>query len=411
MSQTRVPTNYDEARVPAYTLPDPLLLPGGVRVATAGQWRREQRRRILALYRDQVYGTAPARPAGMRFEVVEEARGVLGGIADRRQVVVHLGPRPGAPTIEVLAYTPSGASGPVPAFVGLNFMGNQTVCDDPAIRMTTRWVPDYPGTQDHRATEATRGHDAESWPVRAILACGCALVTVYCGDLEPDHAEGWRNGVRGLLRRKRAADFTGNDWGCIGAWAWGLSRTMDYLETWHATDPKRVAVIGHSRLGKTALWAGAQDERFSVVISNNSGEGGAAISRRCFGEQPADLVRAFPHWFCRNFSRYANNEAALPVDSHELIALMAPRVVYVASATEDKWADPHGEYLACVHAQPVYDLFNLPGVGSPDMPPPDRSVGDHIGYHIRTGKHDILPVDWGMYMDFALRHWRGAGRS
>jgi hypothetical protein len=242
-----------------------------------------------------------------------------------------------------------------------------------------------------------------------ILARGYALATVYYGDLEPDFPQGWQTGIRAALSPNGATtQFQPDDWGAIGAWAWGLSRALDYLEQDPAMDAKRVAVMGHSRLGKTALWAGAQDERFAIVISNNSGEGGASLVRRRFGENIAHSVRMEPYWYCERYREYANREAALPVDAHLLIALIAPRPVYVASATKDLWADPRGEFLAAKHAEPVYQLFGRAGLGIQDFPAPDQPAGDHIGYHLRTGEHDVTAYDWQQYLNFADRHFQAS---
>ncbi len=406
------PPNYDESKVPAYVLPDPLVCLDGTKVTSVPIWEAHRRPELLRLFEEQIYGRAPAKPTHMAFEASAPPARAHGGNAIRKEVAIRLTDRPGGPVINLLLYLPDGATGRMPVILGLNFDGNHTVSADRGITLSDRWVAGggaRPCVTSNRATDACRGSAASQWAVDKILAHGYALATVYYGDLEPDFPEGWKQGVRAALTAEGGhTAFKPDEWGAIAAWAWGLSRVMDYLETDPAIDARRVALFGHSRLGKTALWAGARDARFALVISNESGEGGAALARRPFGERTADLNRVFPHWFCGNFKRYSGHEEALPVDQHELIALLAPRPVYVASAEEDRWSDPRGEFLAAVAAEPVYRLFGKTGLGTATMPGLNQPVGTFVGYHIRPGKHDVTGYDWDQYLAFADRHLKKA---
>ncbi|HVT74475.1 MAG TPA: acetylxylan esterase [Lacunisphaera sp.] len=398
--------NYDEARVPAYRLPDPLVRLDGSRVTAAADWPG-RRAELLRLFAENVYGFTPAgRPPGMHWRTTATDPRALGGRATRSEIAVWFEPGESGRSLRLLVFRPNSVRGRCPVFLGLNRFGNHSVDPDPGITLPAGWIPnERPSVApDHRATEALRGCEASEWQVGQVIGRGYALVTGYTGDLCADRPEGLAAGIAAQFSpqpgtEERAADA----WGTIGVWAWGSSRALDVIAEQPDLDPTRVALVGHSRMGKTALWAGAQDERFAIVISNESGCGGAALSKRIFGETVATINRVFPHWFARNFRRYDNREADLPVDQHELLALIAPRPLYVASAADDQWADPRGEFLAAQAAGPVYALFGRAGVGTGPMPAVGTPVGDCVRYHLRPGPHDITAYDWAQYLDFADR--------
>jgi hypothetical protein len=395
--------NYDEAKVPKYTLPDPLLMQNGERVRDAETWFKRRRPEILELFRSQVYGRSPERPTGMTFDLASIDRQALGGKAVRKEVAVSFSGKPDGAKMNLLIYLPVAPKNRVPVFLGLNFTGNATVSGDPGIRLGEVWVR----KEKRPAREESRGSEVSRWPVERILERGYGVATAYYFDIEPDFDGGIQQGVRPLFFKPGQTSPAADDWAAIGAWAWALSRAMDYLETDNDVDAKRVIVHGHSRLGKTSLWAGAQDTRFAMVISNDSGEGGAALSRRRFGETIADLNRSFPHWFCANYKQYSNREDDMPVDQHLLLSLIAPRPLYVASAAEDFWSDPRGEFLSLVAAGPVYELLGKQDLGTNQMPGINQPIQTTLAYHIRAGKHDITTYDWEQYLNFADRQFKG----
>jgi hypothetical protein len=410
--------NLDERRVAPYTLPDPLTNADGRKVTSSAQWNEERRPELIRLFQSEVYGKVPQRAAPLRltFQVRSEDKQALGGSAIRREISILFSNRSDGPHMDLLLYLPraSGAANRAPAFLALNFAGNHAVAHDPGITLSSQWMRNdsTKSIVDHRATDASRGSDSARWPLEHILARGYALATAYYGDLDPDYDDGFSNGIHPLFYQPGQTRPVADEWGSIGAWAWGLSRALDYLQTAPEIDGRRIAVMGHSRLGKTALWAGAQDSRFALVISVQSGCGGAALSRRIFGETVERINTSFPHWFCTNFRKYNGHEERLPVDQHELIAAIAPRPVLICSAEEDLWADPKGEFLSALAADPVYRLLGTDGLAVTKMPKPapNQLVKSTIGYHIRPGKHDVTIDDWNAFMDFADHHFRRTSR-
>lgn len=390
----------DEAKVPEYKLPDVLTRFNGKKIKTEKDWFRRRRPEILQKFTEEVYGKVPGVLEVSEVKVWETSD-AMNGLAIRRQLSLFFRKADKNLEVNVLMYLPK-TNKKVPVFLGYNFTGNHTVSSDPNIRLTESWVYDNPslGIINNRVTEQSRGCDSNSWPVETIIKAGYGLVTLYYGDIDPDKND-FSDGIEPFFYKEGQTNPKFDEWGSIGAWSWGLSRVLDYLEKDELVDASKVAVIGHSRLGKTALWAGANDQRFALIVSNESGCGGAALSKRIFGETVQIINTNFPHWFCGNFKKYNNNEEELPVDQHMLLALIAPRPLYVASAEEDKWADPRGEFLSAKYASAVYKLLGKEGLPTDEMPEVNKPVMGTIGYHVRSGKHDLTVYDWQQYLKFA----------
>lgn len=400
--------NYDESKVSDYILPDPLALTGDKKVKSIEEWEKLKRPETLNLFKKQVYGKIPDGLRMTAYRVIEESDETPYKNAIRRQVRMSLEKSGKILNVDLLIYLPKTEKD-VPLFIGYNFFGNATVTNDKVVFLTDSWVRkrDAYNITNHRLTEGSRGAQSSMWPIQEILDNGYGLATMYYGDIDPDINSyiDFSDGVHPFSYKKGQTRPKPDEWGAISAWAWGLSRAMDYLDTSPGIDASKVIVMGHSRLGKTALWAGALDKRFAIVISNNSGCGGADLSRRNFAETVKYINTDNPHWFCNNFKKYNDNEDALPVDQHQLIALIAPRPVYIASAEEEIWADTRGEYLSGYYASPVYQLYGLTGLTSEQMPAVNHPVMNRIGYHIRSGKHDVTLYDWQQFIRFANKHF------
>jgi len=367
--------NYDESKVPEFTLPDLLTLNNGQKVKNAKQWMELRRPEILEIFTTEMFGGRPEKPEGLHFKQIGQDEEVYGGLGIRRRIQVCLDNEE-KHTFEVLIHFPKNHKRPCPIFIGLNFKDK----NDETI-----------------ALESGR-----RWPYELILNEGFAVATATRNSIEPDvrPEESKGDGVRAWYEQMYPGKYV---WSAISAWSWGISRIADYVETAKELDASRMIVIGHSRLGKTALWTGANDLRFAMVVSNNSGCCGAAITRRAFGENFGIIGRSFPHWFVPNFYKY--NDSNFPVDQNGLAALTAPRPLYIASASQDLWADPKGEWLCAKSVQSVYDLFGKKGLESSEcIKPGERDDSGAVGYKIRIGEHNVYPEDWIAYMKFAKRN-------
>ncbi len=387
--------NYDETKVPPYSLPDPLTTGEGKAVMDAATWTNVRRPEILRLFETSVYGRPYERPKEMSFAVVSSDKSAVGGLATRKNVRVQFTKDASGPGMTITLFVPNQAKRPVPVFVGLHLFDTKSEHPNTGESLAAK----LKNTPANLPADLPGDHLLET-----ILKRGYAVATLNAADFCPDSAQHYKEGVLSHFLSAGQSEPRPDQGRAISVWAWGLSRALDYFETDHDLDARRVAVVGHSRMGKTALWAAAQDTRFAMAISNESGCGGAALSKRIFGETVGLINRQFPHWFCANFQRFNEREAELPVDQHELIALIAPRPVYIASASEDRWADPRGEFLAALAAEPVYKLLGKSGLSVAELPPPNHPVGATIGYHLRSGLHALTDYDWMQYLLFADQH-------
>lgn len=369
--------NYDEAKVPHYTLPDVLKTTSGKTIRNEEKWEKLRRPEVLKLFEDHVYGQMPTEYDSIRYALTEDDGAEMAGKAVLKQVGITVFRKGNSVQINVVLFVPAQAKKPVPVFLLINNRGKEN-------------------------TDPTRAKKSEFWPAEMVIDSGFAIAAFHVSDLAPDNKDTYTNGVLQKLYPEQLKKDNGMK--AIGAWAWGASRVMDYFETDKDIDAKKVIVVGHSRGGKTSLWAAAQDQRFAACITNCSGNTGAALARRQFGERISRINTTFPHWFNNNYKKYNDRENALPVDQHMLIALIAPRPVYATNASKDLWADPKGTFLALKAAEPVYALYKIQSGLPKDPPGIDKPViGSHFGYHNREGGHNMTAYDWGNFIRFARK--------
>ena len=395
MAQKPFVANYDESKISPYTLPEVLKTPNGQIVKDTNGWAK-QKQYWLEQYSNVMFGKMPKKKISQSFQLISKKE-IMDGKAVQYNWKVTLA---GKYSFDVLGVLPKTTK-KVPVFLGLNFCGNQTCSPDTDISVFTKYtVCDEKGVIKYQASAPVkRGTWASRWQFEKVVEAEYGSITVACGDFEEDLPEGYKNGVRTLLATELG--LSPEEWSANGAWAWGLHRTVDFLEKLPEIDSKQIILHGHSRLGKAALWAGATDTRFAAIISNESGEGGAAITRRNYGETLWRITNNFPHWFLDSYKNYAYKENDLPFDSHILLSLLAPRPLYVASAVGDQWSDPKGEFMGAQLTEPVYALFGKKGIAGLEFPALNSPVGGHIRYHIREGNHDINAYDWDQYLKFA----------
>jgi hypothetical protein len=406
-----IPVNYDESRVGTYVLPDALKLENGKPVKDSKTWTISRRPEIVKLFETQQYGIAPGRPADEWFEVTDKGTPALGGKAIRKQVTIHLAKDPGAPVIHLLEYLPAGSKGKVPMFFTISFGPVQNTADDPGI------VPDK--VRDPKTNELVTAPPPIAGrmvfgrvPVEKFLDAGFGVATYYYAELDPDSLTGFAQGIRALYKRPGQTgeqDRSSDAWGSIAAWAWGMSRVEDYFETDPGVDAKRVAIQGVSRLGKTVTWAGAHDQRFAAVIASCGGEGGAALSRRDYGETIAHLMAPsrYPYQFAANYAKYAGFPDTAPMDANLLVALIAPRPLLLQTGSTDTWSDPKGEFLAAVAAGPVYKLLGKQDLGTDVWPAAKTPLfSNGLNYYMHEGGHGMVPSDWDIYLQFLKANLR-----
>jgi dienelactone hydrolase len=390
-------------------LPDPTVAFNGKKIENFRDWEAKRRPELKALFEHYMYGRFPAKPEKVTAKKLFENPKALGGNATLREVEITFGP-PEWPKLYLLVAVPNGKT-PAACFVGPNFGGNHLIMAEEPIRLPTVWVPaNGPGVKNNQATDEGRGKQPNTWPLAKIIDHGYAVATFYCGDIQPDRPN-VREGMRATMP-KAEGGAPGEETATIAWWAWGVHRAVDYLVTDGSIDPKRIAVAGHSRLGKTALLAGAFDDRIALVIPHQAGCGGTGPSRHSNpkAETVARINTSFPHWFCPNFKAFNQDTSKLPFDQNCLVAICAPRPVLFTNAEKDPWANPGGQFEVLRAANPAYKLYGEDAITATQMPKPgDPLIDSRLGYWIRAGEHSMIPEDWEIWMAFADKWLKSKG--
>jgi hypothetical protein len=370
-------------------------------VHDAKTWSQRRRPEIVSLFEKQQFGVAPGRPKDESFEVVEKGSAALNGKAIRKRIDIHLAKDKTTPIIHLVEYLPADANKPVPLLLNISFSAASNTVDDPGLPVGEIWDP-----KTKVKVPATQGRAFGKLNIGALLDAGFGVATFYYGDVEPDYADGFKDSIRKFYLKPGQSSRGPEDWGSIAAWAWGMSRVQDYLEMDKQVDSKRVAIHGVSRLGKTVMWAGAHDQRFAAVIASCSGEGGASLSHRDYGETIGHLTAPsrFPYQFAENYGKWAGFPDKAPMDAHMLVALIAPRPLLLQTGTTDFWSDPKGEFLSAVAGGPVYKLLGKSDLGTETWPAAKEPVLHDIGYYMHDGGHGMIPSDWDIYVQFLKMH-------
>ncbi len=410
-TMTRAADLPDPGSLPSRpAFPDPLVMLDGTKITTKEMWQKKRRPELKKLFEHYMYGVQPRAPGKVQAQVLHEDDKAFGGKATLKEIALTVGPSE-APPIYLLLVVPNRRTVPAPAFVGITFCGNHALVDDPKIHVPISWMyPGHPGVKDNRATEAGRGKEKDVWALEQSIDRGYAVATFYNGDIDPDDKEK-RGGLRPFLPTSEKDIASGQATATIMAWAWGISRAIDYLVTDKDIDSKRIAAVGHSRLGKTVLLAAAFDERIALAIPHQAGCGGTAPSRQNNPkvESVKRINTSFPHWFCANFKKFNDDPSKLPFDQNCLAALVAPRPLLFSNAVEDQWANPQGQFEVLKAAEPVYKLLGAGSLDAREMPEPGRLIDSRLGYYIRPGIHSMTTGDWKVFLDFADKQMASGG--